>query len=172
MDNFQLCWFLLLHLFGTQPHLASQTYQKKIIHSMPKKLNVCLDVAKNAQKLGIDPILAVSIAYHETRLSYAKSSKGAQGPLGVIPKYHCPKNKPVKKCNLVKAGILAIEKFLEINMYELCPALAQYNRGLKGKCKKGRSEYKYAKSVLKTMKKLQHAMYPSLCYDPNQDDGC
>ena len=172
MDNFQLCWFLLLHLFGNQPHHTSQAYQKKIIHSMPKKLNVCLNVTQNAAKLGIDPILAASIAYHETRLSYAKSSKGAQGPLGVIPKYHCPKNKPVEKCNLVKAGILAIEKFLEINRYELCPTLAQYNRGLKGKCTKGRSEYNYAKAVLKTMKKLQQYTHPALCYDPDLEDGC
>ena len=171
MDNFNLCWFLMVHLFGAQPHHTSKSFQKRIIHAIPQKMNVCMRVANKAIELGVDPVLAVSVAYHETRLREGLTSHaGAKGALGVIPKYHCPK--PYKKCDLIKAGIIAIEKFLERNKYDLCSALAQYNRGLKGKCKKGRSEYNYAQAVLKTMKKLNQFMSPAMCYDPDLENGC
>ena len=130
---------------------ASSSYQKKLVKSLPNRIKVCKQVAKEAKKQSIDPVLAVSVAYHETRFENLTSSKGAKGPLGVIPKYHCPKK---GKCDYTKAGITALKKFLKLNNYKKCKALAQYNRGLKGKCVQGRSEYKYAHAVIDTFNEI------------------
>lgn len=144
MTNLNICWIILLNFF---PQNSTETARKKIIRSLPDRLNVCLEVANKAQILNIDPALATAIAYHESRFSYPTSTKGAKGPMQVITKYHCPKN---KKCDLVNAGLNALKKFQNINK-NLCATLAQYNRGLKGKCKKGRSEYQYAQKIIRMM---------------------
>ena len=117
--------------------------------------------AKEAQRQEVDPALAIAVAYHETRFENITSHKGAQGPLGVLPQYHCPKK---GKCDYTKAGILALKKFLNINHQKKCTALAQYNRGLKGKCKQGRSEHKYAQAVLDTFNEIVFFNQES-CFD-------
>ena len=126
---------------------ASISYQKKISASIPQRMKVCRQVAHTAHTLNVDPTLAISIAFHETRFQSITSFKGAKGPLGVLPQYHCPKS---GKCDYIKAGILALKKFLKINKGRLCKSLAQYNRGLKGQCKYGRPEYLYAQKVIDT----------------------
>ena len=142
MNVTNLCWVVMLNIMSPN---ASMSYQKKIARSIPQRMKVCKQVANEAKRQKVDPILAVVIAYEETRFEDLSSSKGARGPLGVIPKYHCPHS---EKCNYTQAGVTAIKKFLSINKGNICKGLAQYNRGLKGKCTRGRSEYYYAHRVI------------------------
>lgn len=142
MSLTELCWVAMLNLI---PPTTSLSYQKKISRSIPARMQVCLQVANEAKRQNVDPFLAVSIAYHESRFENITSHAGARGPLGVLPKYHCPKK---EKCDYTRAGISALKKFLKLNKGKLCRSLAQYNRGLDGKCKHGRSEYQYAQKVL------------------------
>lgn len=164
MPKLEACWIILFNLFGNNPDSLSIGYQRKIARNLVPKLQVCKSVYTEAQKHNIDPLLAISVAYRETRFRNVESKKGAKGPMGVIPKYHCPKNKK-QKCNYTKAGIHALNTYLELNQYELCPALAQYNRGNKGKCEKGRSEYNYAQDVLKLYKQLLNHNFCSSEFD-------
>jgi len=143
-----LCWIILFHMF--QPD-ASISYQRNVVKHFPDTFKLCRQVVAEAKRQGVDPALAVAIAYHETRISYIQSDKGAQGPLGVIPKYHCPKQ---GACDLVKAGVSAIVKW-QAARKDTCAMLAGYNRGFKGKCEEGRSEYIYAKAVMNTVNKLK-----------------
>ena len=142
MDFFSPCWIALAGMFTSAP---SKTYLAKQITSFPERISVCNRVAERARERGIDPFLAISISFHETKFTYTDSNKGAKGPLGVLPKWHCPKK---GKCDLIDAGIDAIEKVLEIYPDDMCMALATYNRGFYGKCEKGRTEYIYAQNVM------------------------
>lgn len=127
------------------PPMPSTGYVKKHWNRALKAVLVCEQVAQEAVKQGVDPLLAISVAARETRFRDVTSTKGARGPLGVIPKYHC--DNP-KKCNYTKAGVSALKKYLELNKGDTCTALAQYNRGNEGKCASGRSEASYASDVL------------------------
>lgn len=162
MNFTEYCWIVLLHILSPD---ASPSYQAKIAKSIPKRMKVCKDVGLQAVKQDIDPILAISVAYHESRFENITSIKGAKGPLGVLPQYHCPKE---GKCDYTAAGISALKKFLKLNKNHKCKALAQYNRGLNGKCKTGRSEYRYAQSVIATYKEIktfnQEACYLDITY--------
>jgi len=144
MNLTNLCWIVMLNIMSPN---ASTSYQKKISKTIPSRMKICRQVAKEAIKQKVDPILAISVAYQETRFENLTSHKGAKGPLGVLPKYHCPTS---GHCNYTQAGISAIKKFLTLNNNKKCKALAQYNRGFKGKCERGRSEFKYAQRVLNT----------------------
>ena len=151
MNTTNLCWIIMLNILSPN---ASTTYQNKISKSIPSRMKVCTEVAKEAINQNVDPILAVSIAYHESRFSSPTSEKGAKGPLGVIPQYHCPS---YGKCDFTKAGITALKKWIKVNKGKsLCKILAQYNRGFDGICKNGRSEYFYAQRVLDTYFELKY----------------
>ena len=154
MDNFTVCWIAMSLLFN-QGH--SPSYKKKIMKSVHGRVKICEQIIVESEKQGIDPLLALSVSFHETRWQNIKSSKGAQGPMGVIKRYHCPR---YGKCNLIAAGVSALSKFLMLNSWQHCPALAQYNRGMKGRCAKGRSEHKYATKVLDTYADLMFTVYP------------
>ena len=142
------CWIVLFNLLG-----ASPSYNKKIIRTVLPKMEICTHVYKEATRQDVDPLIAISVAWHETRFQNLTSEAGAKGPMGVIPKYHCPKK---GKCDYIKAGVSALKKFLGD---DLCTSLAKYNRGLKGQCKKGRSEYGYAKKVIRTYNSLRECDY-------------
>ena len=135
------CWIILFNLVTGSP-----SYQRKVLRNLQPKMAICTQVYNEAVQQSVDPFLAISVAYRETRFKNVVSNKGAQGPMGVIPKYHCPKQ---GKCDYIKAGVHALKRYMTLNKQDICKSLAQYNRGNKGQCKKGRSEYKYAKSVLK-----------------------
>lgn len=147
------CWIILFNLITGGP-----SYQRKVLRNLQPKMKICAQIYDEATLLNIDPLLAISVGYKESRFKNVVSNKGAQGPMGVIPKYHCPKQ---GKCDYIKAGVLALKKYLDLNDDDLCKTLAQYNRGGQGKCEEGRSEYYYAKDVLK--------YYDSLL---NCDHGC
>ena len=73
---------------------------------------VCLDVAGEAHEQGVDTNLAVALAWAESRFEYPTSSRGAKGPLQVIPGWWCPGRQELG-CDLVAAGVLALSTFLE-----------------------------------------------------------
>ena len=159
LEFFDICRVLV---FTTAfPSLPSSSYVKKHWNRAYKRLLICEKVAREARKQGVNIPLAAAVAARETRFSNSTSTKGAKGPLGVIAKYHCPKG-PIKNCNYIRAGVKALKTYLKLNEHDLCPTLAQYNRGNKGVCKEGRSEYSYAQDVLELYERAC-AEAPSLC---------
>lgn len=142
MEFFVPCWIILSQLFSQPP---AESYFKKQFPKMEKRVILCNRIGIEARKQSVDPILAISVAMLESGFTNPTSSKGAKGPLGAIPVYHCPKK---GKCDYTKAGVRALKKFLERNPNDRCKALAQYNKGLDGNCKSNTSEHKYAKYVL------------------------
>lgn len=158
MEFFMPCWIALGMMFADKP---SQTYVNKQSKTFASRLAVCNRVATLAEKEDLDPILAIAIAFNESRFSSKPSPKGAQGPLGVIPKYHC---EDIDTCDYTKAGISALRKFLDVNGHDYCSALAQFNRGLEGKCEPGRSEYAYARYVL--------SIYEDICAKTGMCETC
>jgi len=145
MEYFAPCWIALSHLF---PKTPSSGLVKKYTQDIDVRIAICDSVGKTASQKGVDPILAIAIAFAETGFSDATSKKNAKGPLGVVARYHCPKNEDLDTCNYLEAGIQAIQTCLDMSDYDYCSALALYNRGVSGKCEKGRSEYAYAQYVM------------------------
>jgi hypothetical protein len=156
MNYDELCWIAMSFIFSPN---ASITYQKKISRSLPQRYQICREVAKEAQKQKVNPILAISVAYHETRFSNITSNKGAKGPLGVIPKYHCQE----QPCNYTKAGVHALKKYLKRND-NLCDSLAQYNYNLDATCAEQNPATLYANKVINTYYELKHYNQED-CYD-------
>lgn len=147
MDFFFPCWVALGLIYNAQT-APSKSYINVQSRGFAEKLHICSKVAIEAKRQGVDPILAIAVAKSESGFkANIKSGKGAQGPLGVMPRYHCPEGK-AKGCDFIKAGVSALDKVLEMHPDDRCKALAVYNRGLEGKCADGRSEYGYAMHVL------------------------
>ena len=143
MEFFLPCWIALGSLFADAP---SKSYMHKASKTFAARLHICNTVAQEAERQSVDPILAISIARYESGFTENLTSKrGAKGVLGVMPRYHCPKN---SKCNYTKAGIRAIKAVTRLYPDDLCRSLAVYNRGTSGVCKEGRSEYYYATRVI------------------------
>ena len=152
-------FFGLIYNTSTTP---SKSYINVQSRRFAEKLHVCGRVAVEAKRQSVDPILAIAVAASESGFNAnVESNKGAQGPLGVMPIYHCPKGK-AKGCDLIKAGVSALDKVTALHPRDRCRALAVYNRGLEGKCEDGRSEYGYALHVL--------SMYSDIC--AVADDYC
>ena len=53
----------------------------------PQAPAVCLEVARTAQRAGIDPALAVAVSYVESRWTDVTNDIGATGPMQVIRRY-------------------------------------------------------------------------------------
>lgn len=150
MEFFIPCWIALSSIFAQPP---SKTYFNKVSRTFADRMEICNNVAVAAAKRNHDPILFIAISVTETGFTNTKSKKGAKGPLGVIPKYHCPKK---GNCDYINAGIDAFEKAKNyVDSDDLCQTLAIYNRGIEeGKCEKGRSEYNYAQYVIELYEKI------------------
>ena len=72
------------------------------------RIETCIRVGDAAMASGVDPSVAIALSYTESRFNkVAKSSRGAMGPLQVLPKYYCPKGTS-SDCDLIDAGIQAI----------------------------------------------------------------
>ena len=155
-ETFFICWSFLAQFFGPDPDGLSASMRRRVSRQVPRRLEMCIQVVNAAHNRSVDPILALSVAYHESRLRNIVSPKGARGPLQVIPKWWC---KNPRKCDYVKAGVKALETYIDLNPNNLCKALAQYNRGFVGRCSKGRSEYYYAKRVLNTYEDMYEEIY-------------
>jgi len=76
---------------------------------------------------GVDPGLAVSLAFHESRLDAgAVSSAQAVGPMQVIPRWWCPE-RVLEGCDLVAAGVGALAALT--GRYGALEGIARYNAG-------------------------------------------
>lgn len=63
----------------------------RLTHAVPDAHGVCTDVALAAARGRVDPLLAVAVAYHETRLRRGLvGPSGEVGPMQAQPRYHCP----------------------------------------------------------------------------------
>lgn len=74
---------------------------------------VCVNVYMEAQRQGVEPLLAVAVAWTESAfISSARSSAGAVGPMQVLPRFWCPGGKE-KGCQLVKEGVRALKFYVK-----------------------------------------------------------
>lgn len=89
----------------------------------PRQETVCRQVSTKAAQAGIDPVLAVAVAYHETKFIPKVGAAGELGPLQAMPKYWCPKK---GKCDPLQAGIKALGYYLRKHD-TLRMALTRYN---------------------------------------------
>lgn len=152
-----LCTMALSHFIAVQV----PSYQERLISKKyTSKYQVCEEIAQTSLKLGVDPILTISIAIEESGLEKGLVSRvGAQGPLQILPQYFCPDSKGIvaprksrgklKGCDLVYYGVKAVDWFL--NEYDgegkdmgMKGALCHYNSGTK--C--NYSSRSYAKRIL------------------------
>lgn len=84
---------------------------------------VCRSVRTKAAEAGIDPTLAVAIAYHETKFRPKVGAAGEIGPMQAMPKYWCPKK---GRCDATAAGLKALAYYL--NRYDtLRMSVTRYN---------------------------------------------
>lgn len=107
------------------------------------RVRVCVDVANEAARQGVDPVLAVAVSWRESAfIRSAKSSMGAVGPMQVMPQFWC-KSKP---CNHIEAGVRALRYYTERHGFEggLCAYFSGKPCGLTGK-----SSRRYMRSVLR-----------------------
>ena len=149
MDYFAPCWIALQFIFSQPP---SKSYFNKVSKSFADRMLICSQVGVAAAKRDHDPILFIAIALNETGFTNTPSDKGAKGPLGVVPAYHCPKT---GKCDYINAGIDAYDKAEKFTKStDLCKNLAVYNRGPEGLCKAGRPEYGYAQVVIRRYEEI------------------
>ena len=118
---------------------------KKNAHTMVQhRTQVCLDVANEATKQGVDPVLATAVAWRESAfLRKARSSAGAVGPMQVMPRFWCKS----KKCDYIEAGVRALKYYTE--RYGEQPGLCAYFSG-KTCSKSGVSASRYRSSVIMT----------------------
>ena len=107
MEFFKPCWIALVFMFGPDP-APSKTYLHKVSRTIAERVFICNRIAIESRKKGVDPILALSVGMRESGFTYVTSKKGAQGPLGVLPRYHCKQG--AHNCDLVKAGVSALSK--------------------------------------------------------------
>lgn len=147
MEFFVPCLVILTNVFS-EIEAPSKSLVRKFTSDIQSRIEICERVAQSALRKNVDPVLAISVAFVESKFTDAVSKKKARGPLGVIPKYHCKGKNALPTCDYIDAGIDALDTALNLSGYDYCSALALYNRGVSGKCEQGRSEYKYAQVVL------------------------
>tara|TARA_Y100001938_G_C8089860_1_gene434386 strand:- start:2133 stop:2534 length:402 start_codon:yes stop_codon:yes gene_type:complete len=133
----------MLAALGPDPEEKSLSYRKKVYQTIPSRLLICESIYKKSSKAGLDPDLAISLAFHESGFTNTTNKKtGAEGPLQVIRKY-TPKN-----LNPIDAGIYALKAWLK-QKKDVCDAIAGYNGGNnRAKCNM------WARSVLGMAKSL------------------
>jgi hypothetical protein len=147
----QLCYIWLvslsLHIGETPPH------GEMLDHS----IETCWAIIEEAYEQDVDPALAVTIAFNESRLRHnLKSEKGAQGPLQAIPHLWCSDRKGrwsangehiVKGCDLIEAGVRAVKWYTKTkpNLHE---ALRAYGGG---------KATDFANRICRLLKKVQDA---------------
>ena len=120
------------------------------------RLKWCYDVVDAAEAFNLDPVLLVSVAWHESRFNNeAVSRAGALGALQVMPKIWCGP----QHCDYIYVGGRAYSKWRarakrkhkrNVDYY----ALAMYNGGNSP----GARSFRYATKVLKTKKLLQRRL--------------
>ena len=123
--------------------------------AFPRKLNntqmrICADIHDTAHSKGVDPLLAVSVGYHETRFRYKIGAAGEIGPMQAIPRYWCPET---GTCDSVDAGVDALRYMLR-RYGDTRLALTRYNGA-------GESARRYAGRVLRIRSEVLSASVPA-----------
>lgn len=91
--------------------LCSQAMTWNVARPYDTAFRTCLEVAQGAYLEGIPADLAVALAFTESRFNpEARSSRGARGPLQILPKFHCPSGR-LQGCDLVAAGLSALKRY-------------------------------------------------------------
>ena len=112
------------------------------------RMETCIKVAKAADEFDIDPMLLVSVAWHESRFNNkAVSSAGAVGALQILPRWFCGS----QKCDYIYAGAQAYSRWRKRARGNTLATLAMYNGGNKP----GVRSRKYALAVMRTYKLLK-----------------
>jgi len=120
---------------------------------------VCMDVVEEAERQGVDPMLAVSVAHVESGFRRgARSHAGAVGPMQVIPRFWC-KSKP---CNHIEAGVRALRTYTE--SHGEGEGLCRYVSGRA--CRGSKTRRRYRDKVLR-FKRSADNLFHLLC-----TDGC
>ena len=117
-----------------------------------KRFQTCLAVGIVAEVEDVDATLAIALSFTESRFNAdAVSSRGARGPLQIVPRFHCPGGK-AEGCDLITAGLRAMKKYRK--KYKSWPeALCHWASG--NKCY--RRSRRFARVVLKRRRALSRS---------------
>lgn len=141
-----LCYLFILSLFS---HDQSVAYSKKLGASFQDRLETCRLVVKEAKDQAVDPILAVSIAFQEskfTKNAVAFDGKGF-GAMQATPRLWCEKKK-IENCDLIKAGVKALRTYLELHDWDEYKAIKAY-------AGKGKKAHEYALRIMRIKTKTK-----------------
>jgi len=130
--DFAACWVTL----GRGPLFVEKTsvgYIDHISKSLPERLKICQAVVREARRQNTDPFLAIAVAFHESKFTNTKSPQNAQGPLGVMMRYHCDQ-KDKTLCDPITVGVQTLQKYIDLNQGDWCTPLAKFNAGECGRC--------------------------------------
>ena len=112
------------------------------------RMGTCERVAEVAEEWDIDPMLLISVAWHESRFNNkAVSRSGAVGALQILPKWFCGS----QKCDYIYVGGRAFTRWRKRAKGNLYKTLAMYNGGNSP----GKRSFRYAKAVMRTYKLLR-----------------
>lgn len=126
--------------------------------AVQSRTQVCIDVAQEAEKQGVSPVLAVAVAWVESSLRRtARSKAGAVGPMQVLTRFWC-KETP---CDLIEAGVRALRTYTD--MYGEQRGLCAYVSGRPCEASTERASA-YRSAVI--MKAAQYSeLYHKVCVD-------
>ena len=115
MSHLCLLWIIALADVSGEPPPRHRAEERAV--------EICQLIVESASRQDVPPELAVAVAWNESRLRFGGvSSRGAKGPLQVIPHYWCPDRHGrwtangehiTKGCDLIEAGVLALSYYLE-----------------------------------------------------------
>jgi hypothetical protein len=144
-----LCYLFILSLFTQDQSVA---YSKKLGATFQDRLSTCKLVVKEANEQAVDPILAVSIAFQEskfTKNAIAFDGKGF-GAMQATPRLWCEKKK-IENCDLIKAGVKALRTYLELYDWDEYKAVKAY-------AGKGKKAHEYSLRILRIKTKTQNLL--------------
>lgn len=144
-----LCYLFILSLFTQDQSVA---YSKKLGATFQDRLSTCRLVVKEANEQAVDPILAVSIAFQEskfTKNAIAFDGKGF-GAMQATPRLWCEKKK-IENCDLIKAGVKALRTYLELYDWDEYKAVKAY-------AGKGKKAHEYSLRILRIKTKTQNLL--------------
>jgi soluble lytic murein transglycosylase-like protein len=127
--SYLLCMAVLAESF---PGGASQGYLKKLEKDYDRRVETCVAVHDKAAERGLDPIIAVSVAYQETgHRGWLVGKANERGAMQVIPRYSSKECKrDLKRCDWIAEGITILKRWIA-QKKSLGKALAHYNAGNK-----------------------------------------
>jgi soluble lytic murein transglycosylase-like protein len=129
---------------------AAEWYEPRLDGMMES----CVEVAETAQAEGVDPLLAISLAWQESRLTPGRvSSVGAIGVMQIRPQYYCPDGE-AEGCDTVLGGVRALGAKLERYDSEDA-ALCHYNCG--NTCYEGGRQY--ARDIIARREELRDGLF-------------